>query len=156
MNTPPLNYKLLTEFAQAPWELLLDADPNRTLVEEYLSEGFCFLAYAQEELVGEFVVVPLQDAERWEVKNIAVSPAWQGKGIGKELLKKAMKEAAERGGRWLEIGTGNSSLGQLALYQKMGFWLKEVWPDFFTRHYPEPIVENGMLCRDMVRLERAL
>jgi hypothetical protein len=28
--------------------------------------------------------------------------------------------------------------------------------DFFTRNYPEAIVENGIECRDMIRLVHSL
>lgn len=157
MMTLSLSYSPLTDLTQAPWELLLEADPSQVLVDAYLQKGCCTLAYAAEELIGEYVLVPLSaDGQRWEIKNIAVTPVWQGKGLGKALLQQAISEAMEKGALWLEIGTGNSSLSQLALYQKMGFRLKEIWPDFFTNHYPEPIFENGLLCQDMVRLERKL
>lgn len=53
----------------------------------------------------------------------------------------------------VEIGTGNSSIDQLAFYQKCGFRIAAIDPDFFIRHYPEPIFENGIQCRDMIRLE---
>ncbi|WCN36270.1 hypothetical protein [Aneurinibacillus uraniidurans] len=35
----------------------------------------------------------------------------------------------------VEIGTGNSSIGQLALYQKCGFRIIGVDRDFFIKHY---------------------
>ena len=56
-----------------------------------------------------------------------------------------------RGARAVEIGTGNSSLDQLALYQKLGFRTTGIVAGFLD-DYPEPIVENGIACRDMVRL----
>jgi hypothetical protein len=40
----------------------------------------------------------------------------------------------------------------LALYQKCGFRIVGVDLDFFIRHYPEKIYENGIQCRDMIRL----
>ena len=61
-----------------------------------------------------------------------------------------------RGGSYIEIGTGNSSLNQLMFYQKSGFRMKEIWVDFFTKNYEEPIEENGIPCLDMVRLYKAL
>jgi len=59
--------------------------------------------------------------------------------------------AKESGAKALEVGTGNSSLSQLVLYQKCGFRLHSIESDFFDS-YPEPIFENGILCIDMVRL----
>ncbi len=52
----------------------------------------------------------------------------------------------------MEIGTGNSSVNQLSLYQKCGFRITGIEHDYFTKHYEEEIVENGLLCRDMIRL----
>ena len=67
-----------------------------------------------------------------------------------------METARRRGFRTIEVGTGNSGVGQLYLYQKCGFRIVGVDRDFFVRHYPQPIVENGLLCRDMIRLAQDL
>jgi hypothetical protein len=64
-----------------------------------------------------------------------------------QSLKKQMHYDAKA----LWVGTGNSSLSQLALYQKCGFRIREIESGFFES-YPEPIVENGIRCIDMVRL----
>lgn len=53
----------------------------------------------------------------------------------------------------IEIGTGNSSIQELALYQKCGFRLKEIIHDYFVDNYDEPIFENSIQCRDMVLLQ---
>ena len=47
--------------------------------------------------------------------------------------------------------TGNSSLGELAFYQKSGFRITGVKRDFFADYDP-PIFENGIRCLDMVIL----
>ena len=80
----------------------------------------------------------------------------QGKGFGKQLVIDAIEVAKSRGYRTIEIGTGNSSIGQLALYQKCGFRITGVDIDFFIRHYPEEIFENSIQCRDMIRLSQDL
>jgi len=68
----------------------------------------------------------------------------------------AIQVAKTKGYKTIEIGTGNSSLGQLALYQKCGFRIVGVDRDFFVRHYQDEIFENGIQCRDMVRLSQDL
>ena len=68
--------------------------------------------------------------------------------------KKPSARAAEC--RILEVGTGNAGIGQLALYQRCGFSIESIEKDYFVRHYPEPIYENGIECRDMVRLRMEL
>jgi ribosomal protein S18 acetylase RimI-like enzyme len=81
-----------------------------------------------------------------------VREAFQGRGIGKKLIQFAMDQAREKNAKTIEIGTGNSSVGQLLLYQKCGFRITGIDRDFFIRHYPEKIYENGIQCRDMIRL----
>ena len=144
-----------------PYELLLLADPERDMVDAYLSRSEVFLARDGSATnpsaapVGVLVLTPLTNGEI-EIKNIAVREDRQGAGIGRQLLVFARDEARRRGLQALEIGTGNSSLGQLALYQKCGFRVDRVERDFFTRHYPEPIYENGIQCRDMIMLRLEL
>jgi ribosomal protein S18 acetylase RimI-like enzyme len=139
-----------------PYDLLLLADPERPAIDVYLSRSELFFAWGTDGLVvGVLVLTPLGEGEA-EIKNIAVRPAWQGQGIGKRLLGFALSRARERGLQALEIGTGNSSFDQLALYQKIGFRMDRIERDFFTRHYEEPIFENGIQCRDMVMLRLEL
>lgn len=46
----------------------------------------------------------------------------------------------------------NSSINQLALYEKCGFHIISVDRDFFKRHYKEKIMENDLECADITRL----
>lgn len=84
--------------------------------------------------------------------NIAVCEEYQGKGLGKRLLEHAKRTGKQLGYRILEIGTGNSSLKQLSLYQRCGFRIVGVEPDYFIRNYYEPIIENGLQCKDLIRM----
>lgn len=137
-----------------PFELLLLADPSRNAVEDYLHRGICFV-YKTDEIVGIYVLIKTRP-NTMELVNVAVKENMQGKGIGKKLVLHAISMARKEGAKTLEIGTGNSSLQQLALYQKCGFRIIGVDKDFFTRHYEEEIVENGIMCRDMIRLSMDL
>ncbi len=136
---------------QAPYALLLLADPSLKLVNEYLPRGICFLAMYQKEIAGVLVLVPTRPETR-EIVNIAVKEEFQRKGIGKQLIHFAIHKAREMHTKTLEIGTGNPGVGQLLLYQKCGFRITGVDQDFFVRHYKEEIYENGIQCRDMIRL----
>ncbi|MDQ0088500.1 ribosomal protein S18 acetylase RimI-like enzyme [Paenibacillus anaericanus] len=142
---------LLEDIKDAPWDLLLLADPSKELVEEYLSRGQCFVTSIQNEIVGVFVLIRTRP-ETMELVNVAVREDFQGKGIGKQLVLSAIGMVKEQGAKTIEIGTGNSSMHQLALYQKCGFRITGVDRDFFIRHYEEEIYENGIQCIDMIRL----
>jgi ribosomal protein S18 acetylase RimI-like enzyme len=135
-----------------PMDLLLEADPSEALVLEYVAAGFCYVAEQQNKKIGAYVLLPLTETAI-EIKNIAVAASERGKGYGKQLLKHALSEAQRMQYEAVEIGTGNSSLDQLALYQKSGFRIDSIDRDFFVRHYSGPIFENGIQCRDMIRLK---
>ncbi|NMP24831.1 GNAT family N-acetyltransferase [Sulfobacillus sp. DSM 109850] len=134
-----------------PRDLLYLADPSETLVELYLTRGHGLAAFQGDKVLGVLVWLDTRPGTR-EIVNLAVRPEEQNKGIGRALLEAALREAREANVLSIELGTGNSSIGQLALYQKCGFRIVGVDPDFFLRHYSEPIFENGIRCRDMVRL----
>jgi ribosomal protein S18 acetylase RimI-like enzyme len=146
-----MKIRKLQPHEKPPYDLLLLADPSRELVNAYIVEGECYIAEEQDGIIGVFVIVPLTK-EEVEIKNIAVREDKQGHGIGKKLLQEAIKVAKSNGYERIEIGTGNSSIGQLALYQKCGFRISGVIQDFFLQHYDEIIIENGIQCMDMIRL----
>ena len=146
-----MNIRKLQNHEEAPMDLLLLADPSQALVEEYLHRGECFVAQTDEQIIGVYVLLPTRPGTV-ELVNIAVMETQQGRGIGKQLIQHAIRTAKSDGYITMKVGTGNSSIGQLALYQKCGFRITGVDRDFFIRHYTEEIFENGIQCRDMIRL----
>lgn len=150
-----INIRVLSSDEQYPLELLLLADPSQQLVEQYVKRGECFIAENEHGIAGVYVLLPTRPATV-ELVNIAVSEHMQGCGIGKQLIAHAIATSKLQGYKTLQVGTGNSSIGQLALYQKCGFRIVGVDVDFFVKHYDEDIYENGIQCRDMIRLELEL
>ncbi len=150
-----MEIRKLNKTDKLPIELLLLADPSREIVEEYVNRGECFVAESEQQIIGVYVLLPTRP-ETVELVNVAVVQEQHGRGIGKQLVMDAIQVAKTKGYKTIEIGTGNSSIGQLALYQKCGFRIVGVDLDFFVRHYPDKIFENGIQCRDMVRLSQDL
>jgi [ribosomal protein S18]-alanine N-acetyltransferase len=64
---------------------------------------------------------------------LAVHPAWQGHGLGKRLLRRAIGELRRRGVRrvYLEVRTGNQAA--IALYQRHGFEHHAALPHYYAR-----------------------
>lgn len=152
MTQPTFSILSNTEY---PWSLLLLADPSRAHINRYIHDSLVIGLLHDGVTLGVVVLKNLTDSSA-EIMNLAVDERHQGKGLGKSLLSESFKECARRGIRTIEIGTGNSSLSQLYLYQKMGFRIVGVLKDHFTENYPEPIIENGIPCVDMIRLRREL
>lgn len=84
--------------------------------------------------------------------NIAGAGKHQGKGMGKQLVNHAVHYATSQGYKTNEVGTGNASIRQLALYQICGFRIIGADKHFFIQHYEEEVFENGIHRRDMIRL----
>lgn len=146
-----VSISLIEDIKDAPFELLLLADPSENLVKEYLSRGQCFIATNNDEVIGVIVLIRTRP-ETIEIVNVAVHEDHQNKGIGKKLVLFAIDKAREENMKTIEIGTGNCGWGQLALYQKCGFRISGVDRDFFIKHYKEKIYENGIQVMDMIRL----
>lgn len=132
-----------------PLDLLLSADPSEDNVRAHLRRS---VAFAGTE-AGRIVAAALLElrGEAAELHAIAVAADRQGHGLGRELLAQVLAHAARAGIGRVEVGTGNSSLRQLAFYQRSGFRVVGVIPDFFAAYRP-PIIEDGIPCRDMIRL----
>ncbi len=131
----------------------VSADPDRDAVLSYIAGSTILVCLDNGEFVS--VAVLMEKDEIVELKNIAVLAEHQGKGIAKQMISEGKRLAKQFGAKVMEVGTGNSSLSQLALYQKCGFRMHSIDSDYF-KSYPEPIFENGIRCIDMVRLRIAL
>jgi len=129
--------------------LLLTADPDEAAVLKYIDTAKILVALVSGKVIA-IAVITMNGTES-ELKNIAVASDHQGHGIAKSLISAAKNVAKESGASSLIVGTGNSSLSQMALYQKCGFRLFSIVPNYFA-DYPEPIYENGIRCIDMVVL----
>lgn len=155
MENQNITFKQLNDDEQVPYELLLLADPSIEMIEEYLKSSFIFIVAQNNKIVGVIVLFPLSE-DLVEIKNIAVEPEFQGQGIGSYLIENIIKVAIEQGYKEICIGTANSSIGQLYLYQKLGFELYEIKKNFFILHYPDKILENGIQAKHMIVLKRQL
>ncbi len=147
-----LTFKLLKSNSDAPMDLLLLADPSIDLVRTYLKKGLCYVAEHRSDVIG--VVLTLEtEPGNIEIMNVAVKEDFQNQGIGKKMLKFVIDEIKKTDIKTIEIGTGNPGVHQMLLYQKCGFRIVGVDLDFFRRNYSERIYENGIECRDMIRMK---
>ena len=139
-----------------PYTLLLDADPDQAKVDAYWKESDAFVAMWRGACVGVIVVKSVAGGEA-EIMNLAVDPIFRGRGIARRLLRHVTTQwAMEQGIHRLIIRTSTSSVVPLLLYQQEGFDIVSLERNHFTRHYTEPIWENGIQCRHQVVLEKRL
>lgn len=136
---------------ELPVSLLLEADPCETTILSYLDGAWCFAAKADDgAIVGACVAKTIGDGVG-EIFNISVSPSFQQQGIGSRLLRFVLKALPDKGICRVELGTGTFGY-QLGYYQRHGFRVCAVVVDHFLINYPEPIIENGIQHKDILRL----
>lgn len=137
-----------------PYDLLLLADENRALIDAYLPGSQVYVLEIDGQVVG-VGLLRITDSVG-EIMNIAVAPDYQREGLGRALLRALTDAAGRQGIRRRLIATGNSGIGQIALYQQEGFDLIDIDRDYFLRHYPQPIRENGIQCKHRLIFQKTL
>jgi aminoglycoside 6'-N-acetyltransferase I len=154
----PITITKLNRDDKIPYELLLLADPSKDLVDEYLKQSEIFTARKNDETPGVVVLFPLT-TETVEIKNIAVKPVFKGLGIGSYLIENVIQIASHNTQKSNCIGTANSSVGQLYLYQKPGFEITEITEikkDYFTKYDADPMHELCIQAKHKLMLTRQL
>lgn len=134
--------------------LLLMADEDEAMLNRYIQQGDLYEVRIAEDIIGVALFIPV-DEQTIELKNIALRQTYRGQGIAKEMIFQAETLFKRDGYIRMTVGTANSSINNIALYQKMGFRLYEVKRDFFYT-YKKTIVEHGIQAHDLWMFEKAL
>jgi ribosomal protein S18 acetylase RimI-like enzyme len=132
--------------------MLLDADEDVERIRAVLLDS-AYTAYAvwlEDQLAGA-TVVRWEEHDLSEILYLEVAAALRGRGYGKQIIQALQDELSRHGGRSLLVGTANSSLENIAFYQKCGFRMYEVRRDHFAYIQP-PVFEHGIQLRDMLVL----
>jgi putative acetyltransferase len=88
---------------------------------EILATGGCiFLAKIGDEIVGTGALIQESPGE-YELAKMAVSTAFQGKGISKLLLEKCLSEATCKGATKVFLQSNSQLSTAISLYEKYGF-----------------------------------
>lgn len=132
-----------------PIVLLQQADPSIENIHSYLDDGLCYVAKDNGRIVA--VCIVQIERQKAEIQNISVLSNLQGKGIGGGLLRFTIDKLKQKGVTRVELGTGSFGY-QLTFYQRAGFRVHSIVKDHFLKHYADPIIENGIQHKDMIRL----
>lgn len=131
--------------------LLLLADEQEDMIDRYLERGDM---YVLEEDGKALACIVVTDEGVLEIKNLAVAPAVQRRGYGRRMIDDVAQRY--RGKQHiLLVGTGDSPL-TVPFYERCGFVRSHTVKDFFVDHYDHPIIEDGVLLRDMIYLKKAI
>ena len=133
--------------------LLLVGDEQESMIARYLDRGT--LLALDDGGLRAVCVVTAEGPGVFEIKNLAVEPAFHRRGYGRAMVERAVRDCRAAGGRRLLVGTGDSPL-TLPFYQACGFRESHRVPGFFLRYYDHPIYEGGRLLSDMIYLSMEL
>ena len=135
--------------------LLLEADPSEEMIRGVFAHSCAYEIRVGQALAGIMLLVR-QNTDTLEIANISVDRAYRRQGLGSRLIDRAKMESVRLGLERLEVGTGSTSFGALCFYQTCGFRMNRIVRDYFVDRYQQPIVENGITLKDMVRLSWCL
>ncbi|MCD2256733.1 GNAT family N-acetyltransferase [Agrilactobacillus fermenti] len=135
-------------------DILLIGDEQAEMVQRYLNQGPLFALFDEQRLLGVALAVP-QSEKTLELKNIAIVPAKQHQGFGRQLMQAVENYAKNQGYQTLTLGTGESPL-TLPFYQKLGYQYSHRIKNFFKQNYDHPIIEGGHELKDMIYLSKTL
>jgi ribosomal protein S18 acetylase RimI-like enzyme len=131
-----------------------DAFWRDSLASAERGERIVFGAFDGEKLVGTVTLLldlPPNQPHRAEIAKMMTRMSYRGRGVAKALLQAAERAAIKRG-RWLLVLDTAVDEGASGLYERVGFKLSGIIPDY--AHRP-----HGGLTGTMIywkRLQQAL
>lgn len=145
-----MNISLIIANRKQYLDLLLLADEQESMIDKYLERGDMFVL--EDNGVKVVCVVTDEGNGICELKNIAVVPDSQRRGYGKKMINYLINHYSDKYTQMI-VGTGDvpSSIG---FYTNCGFEYFHRIKNFFTDNYDHPMIEDGILLKDMIYLGR--
>jgi mycothiol synthase len=99
---------------------------GRFMDQPGFAPGMVILAVEREEIVGGVISTSASDAA-W-VRELAVRPAWRGRGIGTALLSSAFADLSRRGVAEVRLNVdAENQTGATRLYERAGMTVRRQW-----------------------------
>lgn len=148
-NTPDMDKYARYEYGKHP----SDAE-----ITEYIAGGNMYMLLDNDTIAGVIAITPFQEEGyhpvRWQIDAsdgevmvlhlLGIIPSYQGKGVGKVMVRKALDMAREKALKTCRLDTLASNIPAQRLYEKLGFiycgkqhWYAQNtgWTDFFLYEY---------------------
>ncbi|MBQ9988479.1 MAG: GNAT family N-acetyltransferase [Clostridia bacterium] len=131
--------------------LLVDADPSEAMVRTYLEEG-TMIRLEDEGETACLAIVKKVGPDTLELMNLVTVPEKRRRGYAAAMMRYLNTRFAPHF-TYLTVGTAAT---RVAFYKKQGFMVTHTVPDFFPAHYPEPVMDRGVLCVEKIYLRKVL
>ena len=140
-----INIKKEKENKDKYMDLLLEADPSKDMINNYLKDGELFVLTYKEEIACIAVVLKI-DESTVELKNIVTKKEYRGQGLGKKMLKYLADNYKQKYKKML-VGTTENCI---PFYVKQGFdKYEKTIKNFFIDNYKEEIIDGDTKCIDI-------
>jgi len=147
-----MQIRLVASDKRAFMPLLLLADEEERYIDEYLGRGDLFALY--DDGLKAVCVVTDEGGGLFELQNIAVDASFHRRGYGRALVRHIFAHYADRRGRTMLVGTGDSP-PHVSFYESCGFVYSHRVKDYILERYG-PIYEDGVQLRDKIYLTKEL
>ena len=140
-----MNIKREKDNKEQYMDLLLEADPSKDMINNYLKNGELFVLTYKDDVACIAVVTKI-DEDTVELKNIATKKEFRGNGYGKKMLKYLADNYKQKYKKML-VGTTENNI---PFYVKQGFdKYEKTIKNFFVDNYDEEIWDGDLHCTDM-------
>jgi GNAT superfamily N-acetyltransferase len=147
-----ISIRIITENKKDFLPLLLLGDEQESQIDKYLERGNLFALYSGD--LKSVCVVTDEGGGVLEIQNLATDERYQRQGYASRLIEYIADHSVGRCDKII-LGTGDVP-GILAFYEHRGFFATHRVPDYFAIHYDHPIIEDGIILKDKVYLERGV
>jgi ribosomal protein S18 acetylase RimI-like enzyme len=115
--------RALTREAYAKWIPMIGREPKPMAADyaDAVQRHYIDLLYLDGELAGLIETIP--EADHLLIENVAVAPAFQGRGLGRHLLAHAEALTAALGYDEIRLYTNKRFAENIAFYLKRGYRL---------------------------------
>ena len=131
----------LTREAYAKWVPLIGREPKPMTADyaEAVRNHRIDLLHGTGVLAA--LIETIAEADHLLVENVAVSPAFQGRGLGRKLMAHAEQIAASSGHREIRLYTNKLFTQNIELYRKLGYRIdrEEVLTIGVAVHMSKPV-----------------
>ncbi|HEX8576905.1 MAG TPA: GNAT family N-acetyltransferase [Flavobacterium sp.] len=116
-------------FAVEPKDTIQLSDPENEIINK---GGYIYYGKLDDTIIATFSLLKVTHTV-FELGKMAVSEAYQGKGLGKQLLEYAIATAKEKEAEKIILYSNTKLEAAIALYKKFGFTEIPLEPNTYAR-----------------------
>jgi ribosomal protein S18 acetylase RimI-like enzyme len=135
----------VTREAYAKWVPLIGREPKPMTAdyEEAVRKHRIDLLHLEGVLAA--LIETIAEADHLLIENVAVAPAFQGRGLGRKLMAHAEQLAAAAGYRVIRLYTNKLFAENVELYRQLGYQIdrEEVLAHGIAVHMSKPVRAPG-------------